>query len=90
MTQPISTFEKDLVKRLEAAGINTDITQRWESGTPHHPKAESLARQIGALDWMFCSDSFRFKFGGDGDNGESLAYLLDIYFELVDAEEGIK
>ena len=43
-------------------------------------------REIAALDWLYCSDSFGFKFGGDGDNGEHLIYLLDILFDLQDAE----
>ena len=62
-------------------GIETDINRRWESGTPHHPEAESLAKAIAVLDWEHGGDRFCFKFGGDGDNGEHLTYLLDIYFE---------
>ena len=31
------------------------------------------------------SDYFCWKTGGDGDNGEILAFVLDIYFEEQDA-----
>lgn len=69
-------------------GIETNITKRWEKGTPHHPEAIKVAKAIADLDWSFGSDWFCFKFGGDGDNGEHLLYLLDIYFEAKDKENG--
>jgi len=86
MNKPITETESKLVKRIEKANVETDITKRWSEGTEHHPEAEKLAREIGSIDWIFGDDSFCFKFGGDGDNGEMLAYLLDILFELRDAE----
>lgn len=62
------------------------ITERWEKGISHDPRSEELARAIGAIDMEHGSDYFCFKFGGDGDNGEHLMYLLDIYFERKDHE----
>ncbi len=60
------------------------INERWEQGVPHDPRAEALARAIAQIDFEENGDRFCFKFGGDGDNGEELAYLLDIYFEELD------
>lgn len=56
---------------------------RWEKGLDHHPKAEEMAREIAEIDYNN-GDYFCFKFGGDGDNGEHLTYLLDCYFECKD------
>ena len=57
---------------------------RWEKGLPHDPRSEELARTLAAIDFEAFDDSFCWKFGGDGDNGETLMYQLDIYFELRD------
>ncbi len=86
MTNPTTKLEKDLLERTQKANIETDINKRWEQGIDHHPEAEKLAREIAAIDWVFGDDSFCFKFGGDGDNGEQLCYLLNILFDLRDAE----
>jgi len=59
--------------------------ERWEQGIEHHPKSKELARFIGDLDYEY-GDYFCFKFGGDGDNGEQLMYLMDVYFENKDNE----
>lgn len=68
-------------------GVNYDIDSRWENGVDHHPKSEEMARKLGKIDLHFNNDQFCFKFGGDGDNGETLMYLLDIYFEELDKGE---
>ena len=62
------------------------ITERWEKGIPHDPRSEHLYRFIAELDFKECGDSFGFKSGGDGDNGETLMYLFDEYFSRHDAE----
>lgn len=67
--------------------VETDINKRWEEGIPHHPEAEKLAIEIGKLDLEFGEDYFCLKYGGDGDNGEHLSYLLSIYFERKDVGE---
>jgi len=64
--------------------VETDITKRWEDGTPHHPKSVDLYGSIAQLDFVYGGDHFCFKSGGDGDNGEHLMYLFDIYFETRD------
>jgi len=66
--------------------IETDITKRWENGIDHHPDSEKLYGEIAHLDFKYGGDRFCFKTGGDGDNGEHLMYLLDIYFERKDEE----
>lgn len=86
MKNPITQTEKDILERIEKMGIDTDITKRWEQGIDHHPEAKKLAKEIAAIDWMFGDDGFGFKFGGDGDNGDELIYLLNILFDLKDAE----
>ena len=53
------------------------LGDRWLNGIDHNPMAEKLARLIAKLDFSECDDSFGFKFGGDGDNGEHLIYILD-------------
>ncbi len=64
-----------------------NIDKRWEKGIPHHPEAEALARLIAAIDYKYGGDSLGLKFGGDGDNGEALAYLLDVIFDARDNGE---
>lgn len=61
------------------------VEERWEKGIPHTPRAEHLARELARIDDANGS-YFDFRFGGDGDNGEVLLYLLDIYFERCDDE----
>ena len=62
------------------------INERWEQGIPHDQRSEALARRLAKID-MANGDFFCWKFGGDGDNGEELLYLLDIYFEELDRDE---
>jgi len=59
--------------------IERDINKRWEEGMDHHPKSEELFRRLKKID----SDCF-WESGGDGDNGETLMYQLDIIFEEDD------
>lgn len=65
----------------------TNLTERWKAGTPHHKESVSLYKMIEAADWKLNSDYFCFKSGGDGDNGEHLMYLLDVIFEARDNSE---
>lgn len=53
--------------------------ERWEQGIPHHSKSEEVEAVIKRLDTYGC-----YKFGGDGDNGEEILYMLDVYFEEQD------
>jgi hypothetical protein len=62
-------------------------TERWEQGIPHDPRSEKLMRSLKGLDWEFLSGHFDFRTGGDGDDGETLMYLMDIHFEREDARK---
>jgi hypothetical protein len=64
--------------------IELDINKRWEEGTPHHPESEKLFDSIANIDYALCNDYFDWSSGGDGDNGETFMYQLDIHFERLD------
>ncbi len=72
------------VHALEKAGKLHDPNTRWEDGVNHHPKSLRLMEFL--LDYDFCKydDYFCWKKGGDGDNGETLMYQLDAFFEMLD------
>jgi hypothetical protein len=61
--------------------IERDINKRWEEGIDHHPKSYEFRKLVRELDEYGC-----YKFGGDGDNGEDILYMLDIFFETEDAK----
>ena len=86
---PVTEKGRELLDRIERAGLAVDIAVMWSSGTPHDPRSVKLAEEIAEIDWLFCDDSFGFSFGGDGDNGEILLYALDILFKLQDVEAGL-
>lgn len=58
-----------------------EIIDRWEAGIDHEPESEKLCRLIAKMDSAHFSDSFGLSFGGDGDNGETLAYIIDALIE---------
>ena len=60
--------------------------QRWEQGIPHHPKSVEIVRFLIDYDREHCDWYFDWKMGGDGENGEELAYQLDAYFESKEQE----
>lgn len=64
--------------------IETDINKRWEEGMDHHPESIKVIEALGKLDYYLGNDNLCVKTGGDGDNGEHMMYLLDIYFEAKD------
>ena len=64
------------------------VAQRWERGVEHDPRSVELAKDLAAIDFEQCGDYFCWKFGGDGDNGETLLYELDVYFARRTPEAG--
>jgi hypothetical protein len=60
------------------------VNDRWEKGIPHDPRSITIYKSIEKIDFEENDDSFGFKAGGDGDNGETLMYLLDVHFERLD------
>ena len=65
---------------------NQGITSkdRWGEDIPHDPRSERLMNFLQEHDYQDCDDYFCWKKGGDGDNGETLMYQLDAYFETLD------
>ena len=60
------------------------LDERWEKGVEHDARSIELYTAIAKIDFEFGGDEMGFKSGGDGDNGEHLMYLLDVYFEQKD------
>jgi hypothetical protein len=54
--------------------VEYNITKRWEQGIAHHPKSIALMKRLGDIDFNHCNDYFCWKWGGDGDKGETLMY----------------
>lgn len=74
-----ATIDYDNATKLGLTNIN-----RWQQGTPHHPMSERLVRFIAKHDFNDYNDYFCWKIGGDGDNGETLMYQIDAFFEMLD------
>lgn len=77
-------MNKDYEKAKE---LGLTEQNRWEDGTPHHPMADRLMDFLVEHDFHDYGDYFYFKRGGDGDNGETLAYQMDAFFEMLDKEK---
>lgn len=60
------------------------LQERMDQAIPHDDRTLDLYGYISDLDFEECGDSFCFKTGGDGDNGEILMYLMDCYFAEKD------
>ena len=54
-----------------------EVKDNWSLGVDHEPESDKLVRLIGDFDFAHFNDTFCIKQGGDGDNGETLAYILD-------------
>jgi hypothetical protein len=71
-----------------AKKIGLTDKNRWEEGIEHHPMSVRLMEFLAQHDFEDYGDYFCWKKGGDGDNGESLMYEMDAFFELRDIEVG--
>lgn len=60
------------------------VNELWENGVPHDPRSVAIYDSISKIDYEENGDEFGFKSGGDGDNGETLMYLLDVHFSRLD------
>jgi len=60
------------------------IGDRWSNCIANHPKSIELMKYLASIDFHLYNDSFCWKTGGDGDNGETLKYQLDAFFEAKD------
>lgn len=63
------------------------FNRRWEDDVPHDLRSIEIYESISDLDFRLQNDSFCWKSGGDGDNGETLMYLLDEHFARKDESE---
>jgi hypothetical protein len=72
-------------EKAKAAGLTQ--TDRWTEGVPHHPYSRRLMEFLADIDFNDFDDHFCWKYGGDGDNGETLMYQMDVFFELMDKEQ---
>jgi len=79
----IEIKNKDYLK-AEALGLTTK--NRWEDGIDHHPMSVRIVEFLVEHDFYDNDDYFCWKVGGDGDNGELLAFELDAFFEMIDRE----
>jgi hypothetical protein len=63
-----------------------DPGARWGQGVPHDPRSLKLFKSVAEIDFKMCSDYFGWKWGGDGDNGETFMYELDEHFQRLDEQ----
>ena len=75
------------MSEVNVSKVERDINKRWEQGIEHHDKSIEIVKALADIDIAYCDMYFDWKTGGDGDNGETLMYLLDIYFESLDCGE---
>jgi len=68
----------------KAKELGLIIPDRWEKGIEHHPKSIELINFLAEHDFKDYGDYFGWNVGGDGDNGETLMYQMDAYFELME------
>lgn len=81
----IDNIVKEDYKKARELGLTS--IKRWEEGTEHHPMSVRLMDFLCDHDYIDMDDYFGWKIGGDGDNGESLMYEMDAFFELLDKEK---
>ncbi len=63
----------------------SEVDALYLDGIPHDIRSEKLAHAIADIDWEN-EGALDLRFGGDGDLGEHLLYVLDIHFARQDAE----
>ena len=65
--------------------VPSNEPDRWGQGIEHHPRSEELVRFVAENEFENYDDYFQWEVGGDGDNGESLMYEMDSFFEQEEA-----
>jgi len=66
---------------FKSPDVEEDISKRWEQGMSHHARSREVYDMLVEADNRYGGDYFCWKSGGDGDNGETLMFMLDVYFE---------
>lgn len=59
----------------KANSLNLVDIDRWSEGMDHHPWSERLIR------YVYDEGSVDISIGGDGDDGESIMFVLDSFWE---------
>lgn len=70
----------------KATSLGLTKIDRWGDGIEHHPMSIRIMEFLKEHDYKEYEDYFCWKCGGDGDNGETLMYQLDAFFETLDKE----
>jgi len=70
----------------KAKQLGLTLIDRWSEGKKHHPMSLRLMEFLQEHDLNDYDDYFDWKMGGDGDNGESLMFEMDAFFEMLDSE----
>jgi hypothetical protein len=84
MSETINIYHQAEVDYLRARNLGLTNKNRWEEGIEHHPMSERIVRFLVEHDFNDYNNHFYWKVGGDGDNGESLMYQMDAFFEMLD------
>lgn len=66
---------------IDEQAFNKEMNRRWEQGVPHDVKSKEILELLMRAD---VNDYFCWKRGGDGDNGETLMFQLDVLFAQKD------
>jgi hypothetical protein len=74
----------------KAVSLGLTKLDRWGDGIEHHPKSIELMDFLKQHDARDYGDYFDWRTGGDGDNGETLMFQMDAYFESIDQENNSK
>ena len=74
---------EDIIQKAIDANQPMTVTERWERGVDHHPESVRIMKLLMEADMKHGEDSFCWKVGGDGDNGESLMFMLDALFDTT-------
>ena len=80
MTNNIDDYDK-------AKELGLTKLDRWGNAIAHHSMSERLMNFLAEHDFNDYDDCFCWKVGGDGDNGETLMYQMDAFFEMLDKLE---
>lgn len=65
--------------------LNLKLSEDYGFAKDHDERSVRMFKAIEKLDFEN-GDTFCFKSGGDGDNGEMLMDLLDAYWKAYDVE----
>lgn len=71
----------------KAKQLGLTSKDRFNEGIENHPNSVRLVEFLAEHDFHDYNDYFCWKVGGDGDNGQTLAFQMDAFFELLDAEQ---